>query len=99
MRTGSLAALGLAAYLVFLVILAPASIVLAKADLPPGVSLEEVRGTLWDGSARATVRNGAASLALDRVEWHFAASQLFTGRIAFDLRADSPRLHGEARLA
>src|SRR3954468_16935037 len=99
MRAAWLTALGIAAYLLFLALLAPASIVMAKADLPPGVSLADVQGTLWNGSARATVRQGSASLAIDRVEWHFVPSQLFTGRLAFDLRAESPKLHASGRLA
>jgi general secretion pathway protein N len=97
-RTLALAALGVAAYLVFLAALMPASVVAERLRLD-GVVLDDVRGTAWKGSARAVVRLPQASLALDTLEWRFLPMRLMAGKLAFELHATAPGLDAHAQVA
>jgi hypothetical protein len=97
-RKATLVAVAAAAYLAFLVALMPASYAIAHGELPPGLQLEAPRGTLWNGEARALVRNAGAMLAIDRLAWRFVPSQLLAGRIAFDVEARAPNLEAHGRL-
>ena len=98
MRTIALVLLGAIAWLVFLVVQMPASYAVARGSLPPGLALEDVRGTLWHGEARALVRNGGASLAIDRLAWDFRPLRLFAGKLAYDVDARSPQLEAHGRV-
>ena len=98
MRKVALAALGVVAYLLFLLALLPARYAVAHGRLPPGLQLDDARGTLWNGDARATFRNGGATIAIDRLAWHFVPAQVLAGRMAFDLEARSPQLEARARV-
>ena len=64
-RTTALAALGLAAYAVFLLATVPASVIAARVlDATQGVvMLTAATGTLWHGDAKARI----ASRYLDRI--------------------------------
>ena len=89
MRKLSLAALGIAAYAVFLLATIPASIVASRAANASGgaVQLTDPRGTLWNGQARATVLAPGGVVVIDRVKWRFAPSALAAGHVAFDIVA------------
>ena len=63
-RRGAFIAAGIAAFLVFLVAMVPAS-QLAKR-LPPGVVLESAGGTIWSGHARSLSVQGRP---LGAIEW------------------------------
>ena len=99
MRWPAIAALGAAAYAVFLVATMPASFVVAKMPRNEGVALDEARGTFWNGSARATILASRPPVTLDRLAWRFAPSQLLAGRFAFDVEATDPRVSGRVRLS
>ena len=98
MRNFWLVLLGIVAWLVFLVVQMPASYAIAHGAPPPGVVLEDVHGTLWHGDARATVRNGGAALAIDRLAWDFRPLRLFAGKLAYDVEARSPQLEARGRV-
>jgi len=98
MRTLGLVALGAVAWLVFLVVQVPASVAIAKAPLPPGITFDDVRGTPWHGDARATLRNGGASIAVDRIAWDFRPLRLLAGKLAFDVEARAPQLEAHGRV-
>lgn len=85
-RTPGLIALGVVAYPLFLVATVPARYIAAR--LPPSaVAIEDARGTLWSGSARAVVAMPQGPVPLDRLEWHFRPLRLIAGRAAFDVHA------------
>jgi general secretion pathway protein N len=77
-----LVALGIGAFLLFALITVPADTVLAYFR-PPGVTLNGVSGTLWNGRAQA-VRSG--SLHLGGVEWKLDILALFTGKLGADVK-------------
>jgi general secretion pathway protein N len=86
MRPGSLALLGVAAYSAFLVALMPARWVAERALPGPGrIALHEVQGTIWHGSARASLGGYAGTFAVDRIDWRFLPSRLVRGRAAYDV--------------
>jgi len=91
-RAAALAALGLAAYLLFLAVLTPATFIAARVEAATqgAVRLTDVTGRWWHGEARA---NGTL------VTWTFKPPRLFAGRIAFDVRAAAPNLAVELEAA
>ena len=99
MRKGSLVLLGIGAYVSFAVATIPASFAVARGQPPESVQLEDVQGTLWNGSARATLRTPAGTVPLDRIEWHFKPLRLFTGHMTYDLTATAANLQAHARLS
>lgn len=97
MRAPAIAAIGVAAYAVFLVATMPASFVLARAQAaqPGKFEVREASGTAWHGTAKITLATPGGPVAIDRVEWHLRPAKLAAGRIAFDIAASAPGL--EAR--
>ena len=89
MRARSFAALGIAAYGVFLAATIPASVVASRAMAASGGSLQVVSpaGTLWRGEAGASLIAPGGALAVDRLQWRFAPSALASGHLAFDVTA------------
>jgi general secretion pathway protein N len=77
-------ALGVVAWLVFLVATIPADRALALAPTMPDVAMAGVQGTLWHGQASQVVAKG---VALEKLRWQFRWLPLFTGRAEFELRA------------
>jgi hypothetical protein len=99
LRPATLAALGIAAYLVFLAALAPASVVAARLLQGGPMELSDVHGTIWKGAASARIRLAAGALDLKELRWRFAPMRLLTGRIAFDVTALDPRFSAQGQLA
>lgn len=97
MRAPAIAALGIAAYLVFLAATVPASFVAARMRSPT-IEASDARGTLWSGSARATLRTPQGPIELDRIQWRWRASRLIAARLAFDVHASTPAFDARARL-
>ena len=91
-RAAALAALGLAAYLLFLAALTPATFIAARVEAASRGTLRvtEAAGRWWRGEARV---NGHL------VTWSFVPARLFAGRIAFDVRAAAPGLVAELEAA
>ena len=98
MRVRAIAALGIAAYVVFLVATAPASVVAARvsAAAPGHVEFTDTSGTLWHGSARARVTAPGATLMLETLEWRLVPARLAAGKVAFDVKTAARGL--DARL-
>jgi general secretion pathway protein N len=92
MRAPALAAVGIAAYVVFLAATLPGSVVLASAQRAGAASFEvrESSGTLWRGSAKLTVNTPGGPLALERLDWHWLPAHLLTGRLALDITMAAP---------
>ena len=101
MRDKALAALGVAAYLVFLVFTMPASFIAARARAaaPGKIEMNEARGSLWSGQARARIAAAGGHLIFDRIEWRFLPARLMAGRIAFDVHAVGHGITGHGQLA
>ena len=99
MRTPTIAALGIAAYLVILVATIPASLVAARAGVAlPGLELSEASGTLWNGAARAHLATAGGEVTLDALHWRFLPQHLASGRLAFDVSASGPGVDAHATL-
>jgi general secretion pathway protein N len=91
MRIATIAALGIAAYVVTLVATIPASVVAARAaGALPGLELSEPSGTLWNGAALARLVTPGGQVTLDSLYWHFLPVHLASGRLAFDVSASGP---------
>src|SRR5258706_3742739 len=101
MRTQAQSALGVEAYLAFLVVTTPASFIAARARAaaPGRIEMSEATGSLWRGSARARFAAPGGHLIFDRIEWSLAPARLMAGRVAFDVRAVGHGLAGHAQLA
>ena len=84
-RTWLYAGLAAAAFVIFFVASAPASLLSQLA--PAGVELNGVQGTLWTGEA-SSVRAG--TLRLGRTRWELAPWQLLLGRVAGELDTTLP---------
>src|SRR5260221_1121058 len=101
MRLPAMAALGFAAYAVFLAATAPASFLAARANAaaPGRIELADPHGTLWSGNARARIRATGGDLLLDRIEWRFLPARPASGRIPFDVTAAGRGLDPRAQAA
>lgn len=101
MRTPAIAALGIAAYAVFLGATVPASVVAARVrnETQGRVQLAATTGTLWRGTANALIAAPGGPLALERIEWRFRPLRLAMGRVAFDVSAASPGLEARSEIA
>ena len=81
---------GLAAFLLFLVLLAPAHLVIQPlARWLPGVQVRTVEGTATDGVASGLIWRG---LRLDRLVWDWRPLSLFSGWLEFQLQATDPEI-------
>ncbi|HRY15243.1 MAG TPA: type II secretion system protein N, partial [Candidatus Competibacteraceae bacterium] len=79
---------GLLAYLLFLALQAPASVVTEQfAKQLPGFSVQTVEGAAIDGSAQGVAWR---SVRLDRLQWAWRPLALFTGWLEFHLNVDDP---------
>ncbi|MDP5189013.1 type II secretion system protein N [Rheinheimera baltica] len=91
--------IGVVSYLLFSLLLTPASWWLKLATLPPQLQLGSVSGTLWQGNV-AGVRY--EQLQFDTLSWQLNGWQLFTGKFQFDVlsgsvqNATQPYLKGKA---
>jgi general secretion pathway protein N len=99
MRAPAIVALGIAAYVVFLVATVPASFVIEKLNAPAVSEFSDVRGTLWNGSARALLRLPQGPISVERLEWKFRPARLIGGRLAFDVHAASTGMQARAELS
>lgn len=80
-----LAGTGLLAFLFFLALFLPATLLLRF--LPPGVALDGLAGTVWSGSA-ASVRVGARSLGA--IQWDCRCMALVSGRLRYAITLEPP---------
>ena len=96
MRARAIVVLGVAAYAVFAVATVPAQLVARRASVPGAIELADAHGTLWNGSARATIGPPGAAISLGALHWRFLASRLLASRLAFaiDAQGDHLEAHG-----
>ena len=80
------AAFYLIALAVFVVAGLPASWVVSRAELPPQITLRDVQGTLWTGSAALADQHGP----LGRLDWDLDAWPLLTGTVAGHVHLHGP---------
>lgn len=101
MRRAPLIAVGIAAYIAFVVATIPASFVAARvqANAPDRIRVHEASGTLWHGAARADVAAGPAWLPLDNLAWRLRPAELFSGRLAFAIDAQAAGATARGTLA
>lgn len=88
--------LGLLAFLLFLVLLAPASLVADRiGERLPGFSAQTAEGTVTEGSMRDLRWRG---VRIERLNWDWRPLALFTGWLEFRLDTDDPeaKLTGNA---
>ena len=101
-RAPGLVAIGVVAYVAFLVATMPASVAVERARraLPLDVhaDFEDVGGTIWNGSLRLHV-TAPGELTLDRVAWRFLPMRLAAGEIAFALDATSASVKAKLEAA
>lgn len=98
-RAALFAALGVAAYGVFLAATIPARLVTGRLTLPPGVTLRDVDGSVWNGRAVVSWQSGGATLAVDPLRWHVRPLALLSARLAYDLDAEAKGLSAHARIS
>jgi general secretion pathway protein N len=101
-RFAAWAALGLAAYVLFLFALMPASFVAERARVATNgaVQLTEASGPWWNGRARGRISPAsAAPVELDALSWQLKPLRLFVGRVAFDVKASAVGLVADLEAA
>ena len=80
--------LGMLAFLLFLLVLAPATLVTDRlAKRLPGFSAQTVEGLATEGSARGVQWRG---VRIERLDWNWQALALLTGWLEFRLHVDDP---------
>ncbi|HEX5055543.1 MAG TPA: type II secretion system protein N [Gammaproteobacteria bacterium] len=100
MRKGlMLALLGGAAFIIFLVLTAPASLLAHAIRSALPVELEGVSGTLWHGAIQRV--SAPENLQLGPLSWRLHGWRLLRGEISLSLEipADAPNLSGKADAA
>ena len=97
-RLAGYALLGLGAYLLFLAVQMPAAWMMALAsERLPGFSVQELRGTAFEGAARGVRLRGAG---VEQLRWRWRPLVLLAGRIGyrFELAEPELRLHGSVAM-
>jgi general secretion pathway protein N len=78
----------LVVYFVFLIVKLPAVQVLSLIQLPKGVSVSGVSGTIWNGYSQRIQVNG---LPISKVNWSLSVFPLLVGEISADIEAGNIR--------
>lgn len=84
----SLVLVGLTIYLIFLIANLPASQVISRVTLPSNVSMHNVAGTLWQGTAQSVEVNG---LRVANLDWQLSFIPLLWGSVSLELDGGSVR--------
>lgn len=98
MKTFRYGLLGLGAFLLFLLLLAPASLITDRISARlPGFTAQTVEGTATDGIMQGLQWRGAR---IEKLGWDWRPLALATGRLGFRLDADDPdfKLTGHAAI-
>ena len=96
-----LAALGIAAYLVFLLVNAPAAWLgfALERSSRGAVALGDPAGTLWKGRGLLALRSGGAFRGVADLEWSCNPLSLLTGRLGVALSGAAPETRLRASLS
>lgn len=92
-----LALLGAAAFVIFLVITAPATLLASIVQRAAPVELQGVSGSMWRGSAQRVV---APELALGPLNWRLHGWPLLLGKVRLNIEIPdgAPHLSGKAEI-
>ena len=92
--------LAFGAYGIFLLVTAPARVVLPKfiLGLPAFIRVAHIHGTIWDGRLTLLVSTGAGADPLSRVRFRFTPWTLIEGRAGYDLHLNGT-VQGHMRVA
>ena len=74
--------LGVAIYLVFMIVLFPASVAVKLAPLPKSISAAGVSGSIWSGKIETL---NIQSRQLEQVQWQLSPWELFLGKAKLEL--------------
>ncbi len=99
MRARTIAVLGITAYGVFLAATFPARLVLRDLSIPGALAFHDAHGTLWRGSARATLGATGGDPIVENLRWRFLPARLASGRLAFAIDASGPALQARGEVA
>lgn len=90
----------LAFYALFLVVTAPARLVIRywQPQLPPRMAVTAVRGSIWSGRAALWVDHGGGRRLLTRIRFRFWPAALLRGDWGYTVHCQGP-LHGHVLLA
>jgi len=73
-------------YLLFLIATAPASLLGRTFFLPPGITLEQLEGSVWQGAAgKVNIASGMGSIQIQDVRWTVQWPYLLRGELALKL--------------
>ena len=86
MNKTKLIVIGIISYLLFMLLLTPASWWLKLAPLPASVQLGTATGTLWQGEITALQYQ---QLQFASLRWTLNGWQIFTGKLQFDIHSGS----------
>ena len=75
-------------YIIFLIVKLPAVQVLSKVQLPKGVNISVISGTIWNGRAQRAQVNG---LPINDLNWSLSFLPLLLGEISADIKAGNIR--------
>lgn len=84
--------LSLVVYFIFLVVKLPAVQVLSKIQLPEGINISGISGTIWHGQAQRAQVNG---LPINDLNWTLSFLPLLLGEISADIKAGNIRDVGQ----
>jgi len=86
MKTSQTIVIAIVSYVFFLLILTPASTIVAQLDLPPKrVSLDNVTGSIWSGNIDHAVINRQS---VNNIQWSLSPWSLLVASINSDIEAD-----------
>lgn len=86
MSRNKLILIGVSSYLLFMLLLTPASWWLKLVPVPPQLQLGAVSGTLWQGQVAGL---SYQQLQLDRLSWRLNGWSLFRAKLQFALKSGS----------
>lgn len=95
MTLGRAVGAGLALFIVFAVILAPASLLRTVIPADAGIDLLSPQGTLWNGSGALYLAGQPAGT----VNWHARPVTILTGKLGYDVAVAGPEHDLSGRVA
>ena len=96
MRRWALLAMGVGAYALALIVLAPATLldIALERSSAGRLRLAEAQGTLWSGSGRLEIRDARQRIGVGkRLTWRMAPTSLLRGQLTLEVQTDSSAPH------
>ena len=92
MSTKKLIALFVLVFIVLTVFTVPVNLIVKQLPLPKNIAYQELNGTIWQGNIKALQ---VKKTVLTQVKWQFLPLNLFTGKLAFQVRWGNARASHE----